>query len=117
MAVKIISSPRNIAVKFKCECGCEFYADQYDMNPYTKDHYLWCSNCPDCGKLVVSKESPVPSWKVLNVFDLFNNWVREREEKKFEVEKMRREQMYILSKHYFLEERPKDGNKNDESTL
>ena len=43
--------------------------------------------------------------------------MREREEKKFEVEKMRREQMYILSKHYLLEERPKDGNKNGESTL
>ena len=41
----------------------------------------------------------------------------DREEKKFEVEKMRREQMYLLSKHYLLEERPKDGNKNGESTL
>lgn len=103
MAIKIISSPRNIVVKFKCECGCEFYADKYDMDPYTKDHSLWCSNCPDCDKLVVSKESPIPSWKVLNIFDLFSNWVRERKEKKFEAERIRREQMYILSKHYRLE--------------
>lgn len=69
MAIKIIkhkSEPKNIAVHFKCNCGCEFWADNEDLLEYwygkeeAKQHLNWNARCPECNSLVTSIEKEVP---------------------------------------------------------
>jgi len=54
---------RKIAVKFVCDCGCEFWADNDSLlNDETKQisHYtLHHAICPECKKEICSINSPV----------------------------------------------------------
>lgn len=54
---------KKIAVKFVCECGCEFWADNDSLlSDKTKQvsHYtLHHAICPECQKEICSINSPV----------------------------------------------------------
>lgn len=102
MAIKIIYNPKDVAVKFKCSCGCEFWADKYDMKSVAINNVsMFEAECPNCGKEVRSKENPVLSSEVFNLFDKFSNWAKEREQKKEEIETIKKERAYIESKRYY----------------
>lgn len=71
--IKIIkhkSEERQIAVKFLCDCGCEFWADNESLlNDKTKQisHYIvYHSICPDCNKEVCSVNKPLERDIVFN---------------------------------------------------
>lgn len=54
---------RKIAVKFICDCGCEFWADNESMlddKVKQVSHYtLHYATCPECKKEICSINSPV----------------------------------------------------------
>lgn len=76
MAYKIIKHrhPTEYAVHFICECGCEFYADQVELTKITdndnfKKTHTRCyyfTDCPECGKTVISYEMSIPKDKVFD---------------------------------------------------
>ena len=102
MAIKIVYNPKDVAVKFKCPCGCEFWADKYDMKSIAVNSVsMWVAECPNCYKEVASKENPVSSSEVFNVLDKFSNWIKEREQKMEEIETIKKERAYIESKRYY----------------
>lgn len=64
--IKIIkheSEQKQIAVKFICDCGCEFWADNSSLLSRKEkrvSHYtLYYAICPECQKEVCSINRPV----------------------------------------------------------
>lgn len=71
MAYQIIQhrvvKPREYAIRFKCSCGCEFWADQNSVKEYRIRGGLNISKllhyetrCPECTGVAYSTEAPVP---------------------------------------------------------
>ena len=102
MAIKIISDPKDVAVKFRCSCDCEFWADKYDMKTISINSVtVYEAKCPNCDKEVRSGENPVPFSEVFSALDRLSNWVKEREQKKKEIETIKRERAWLEARRYY----------------
>lgn len=69
MAFKIIQhrkKPVRFALRFKCCCGCEFWADDKEAFDYCMGSDSWNAYCPECKRLVHSGESPVPREEIFD---------------------------------------------------
>lgn len=71
--IKIIkhqSEEKEIAVKFLCYCGCEFWADNdsilMDKTAHVSHYTVYHSICPDCHKEIYSVNKPVERDIVFN---------------------------------------------------